>query len=91
MHLITFSDQVEVLQALRRLTGRYPVAITQATSLGHRDRAGLSPYRRVAVFVRICGPSVTGLVHADPVRLSGSHRPARATAGVCAAPTARPE
>jgi hypothetical protein len=40
-----------------RLTGRYPVAIVQATSLIHPGLVGLPTYRRVAVFARICGTS----------------------------------
>jgi hypothetical protein len=55
MHLITIGNQSEVSLLSRRLTGRYPVAIVQASSLSHPRLVGLPAYRRVEVFARICG------------------------------------
>src|SRR6202453_3407016 len=70
MHLITLSEQVEVLQVHGCLTGRHPVAIVEATSLGHLRRANLSPYGRVADFAQICGPCGIGPVRAEPTRFA---------------------
>ena len=55
MHLITLGDQEEASQLGGRLTGRYPEAIVQGTSLSHPRLVELPAYRRVAVFARICG------------------------------------
>ena len=55
MHLITLGDQEEASRLGGRLTGRYPEAIVQGTSLSHPRLVELPAYRRVAVFARICG------------------------------------
>jgi hypothetical protein len=55
MHLITHRNQMRVFLLSDRLTGRYPVAIVQGSSLSHPTLVRLPAYRRVAVFARICG------------------------------------
>lgn len=55
MRSITCRNPCGPLRRQRRLTGRYPAAIVQVTSLSHPCIRGAAAPRRVADFVRICG------------------------------------